>query len=282
MAPLPIFLINLERDKDRLAHMTAQLAAAGLPFERIPAILGTALPGPLADYLLTGTGEIASKLKQGEVGCYASHLVVHDRIKDEAPDLAVLVLEDDLRFGSDLASVLGEILGQLPADWDIVRLSNPPKSAYVPIAGMEGPYELVRYSKIPNNTGAYLINPRGAAKFLAGQRPRTRAIDEDLRRPWDFGLKTYGVMPPPIVSNIFESTIDRMEDRGLRRRLKPPKLLTGRTEGLAGGLRRARYNIADLGPGLWLRCLLRNYSRAVVARLKGKGKNADRTVFRVG
>ena len=278
---LPVFLINLARDQDRLAHMTAQLAAAGLAFERVPAIEGTALPGRLADYLLTASGAVASKLKRGEVGCYGSHLVIHDRIVAEKLGPAILVLEDDLRIGTDLAGLLATLVERLPADWDIVRLSNLPKAAFVPVAGMDGRYELVRYSKIPNNTGAYLINPRGAAKFLAKPKPRIHAIDEDLRRPWDFGLKTYGVMPPPIVSNIFDSTIDRMDDRGLQRRLKIPKLLTGRTEGLGGGVRRAAYNIADLGLGMWVRCLMRNYGRALVGKVKGKERNADRSVFRV-
>jgi glycosyl transferase, family 25 len=281
MAGLPVFLINLDRDAERLARMAEQLAAAALSFVRVPAVIGAAVPEHLCGYLLTASGEIASKLKRGEVGCYASHLLIHSRISTEEAAQPVLVLEDDLRFASDLADVVAKVIEMLPADWDIVRLSNPPKSAYVPVAQLGGARELVRYSKIPNNTGAYLINPRGAAKFLAGPKPRMRAIDEDLRRPWNFGLKTYGVLPPPIVSNIFDSSIDAMEDRGLRPRAKPPKMLTGRTEGLIGGIRRMRYNMSDLGVRVWLRCLLRNATRALAARMWGKAVSADRSVFRV-
>lgn len=254
---IPVFLVNLDRDADRLAHMSAEFARVGLGFERVPAVLGTALPDRLAGHLLAPDGAIASDLKRGEVGCYGSHLVIHERIGREGLGPAVLVVEDDCRLPDDLVPLLDALVATLPEGWDIVRLSNPAKRAVVPLAPLPGGRSLVRYSKIPNNTGAYLISPKGAAKFLAAPVPRRRAVDEDLRRPWEFGLDTWGVEPAPIVSNIFDSSIEAMESRGLSAP-RPPKVLTGRTEGPLAGLGRAAYNIGVLGFGAWLRALLVN------------------------
>lgn len=278
--PVPVFLINLDRDEARLAHMSDELGAAGLAFERVPAVQGSAAPGGVAEYFLDTSGAIASSLKRGEVGCYASHLMIHERILRERLG-PVLVLEDDLRLPADFGSLLASLLATLPADWEIVRLSNAPKSAYVPLAALGAGRELVRYSKIPNNTGAYLINERGAARFLAGPRPRRRAVDEDLRRPWDFGPTSYGVVPPPVISNIFDSTIDSLEERNLRVRRRTPKILTGRTEGPLGALRRAGYNMRVLGMGPWLRCLVNNLGRAIGRRRRKRGDHSDFSALRV-
>lgn len=259
-------LINLDTSRDRLDHMSRQLEQAGLSFTRQPAIRGTAIPEVISTYLLDANGYVASTLKPGEVGCYASHLLIHFlMVEGQLPEI-VLVLEDDLIVSPDLSAVLGAALEALPEQWDIVRLSNPPKRAYMPVATLPGNRELVQYSKIPNNTGAYLISRSGAEKFLAAYRPRRRAVDEDLRRPWEFGLKTYGIVPPPIVSNIFDSTIDALGDRGLGRP-RTPKVLTGRTENPLRGIGRARWNIEDLGAARWLRCLARNISNTMRPKL---------------
>jgi glycosyl transferase, family 25 len=281
IAAIPVFLINLDRDQDRLRYMQYQLAVAGLRFTRVPAVLGAEVPEDLQPYFWdTGTGRI-SPLKPGEIGCYASHLVILQEVASGTLGPAVLVLEDDLQFAPDFAQALASLLSNLPKTWDIIRLSNPPKRAYVPVLDLGLGRELVRYSKIPNNTGAYLISPSGAKRFLQPSL-RLRAIDEEMRRPWSTGLDTYGVVPPFIVSNIFDSSIDMMEDRGLMHRPKAPKVFTGRTEGLPGGIKRARHNIAVLGFKSWRACLMRNATSRLRKLRKVKGSaHADFAGLRV-
>ena len=151
-----------------------------------------------------------------------------------------------------------DTLRLVPPGWDIIRLSNPPKRAFLPMARLPGCCELVVYSRIPNNTGAYLMSRTGAQKFLGFSGLRHRAVDEDMRRPCNCALVTYGIVQPPIRSNIFDSGIDAMGDRNLSTRRKLPKLFTGRTEGPVGGVRRLAWGIRALGMKSFMRCMWRN------------------------
>lgn len=99
--------------------MTEQMEALSLTFHRIEAIPGTGMPTWLRPYFLNADGSIASDLRLGEVGCYASHLAVMLRvIQDGQP---ALVLEDDIEIEPDFPSALAA-LDKLPPNWDIIRL----------------------------------------------------------------------------------------------------------------------------------------------------------------
>lgn len=272
--PCPIFLINLDRDPDRLEHMRIAIRHLDMTFERIPAVLGLEMPDWLKPYFLNDAGEIASTLRRGEVGCYASHLVVARRMVDANIPMA-LVLEDDLEFTPGFGGVMTAALRHLPEGWDIVRLSNPPKSAYVPVATLTGGRELVRYFRVPNNTGASLLSLSGARKLL---RPglRTLQIDEHLRRPWDLGMETFGVVPAPIRSNIFEgSTIDILHARGLAAETALTKLARRRFASPRAIFDQIRWQIRHLGLIGWARCIWRGLADSTSRKLTGRKSGTD-------
>jgi glycosyl transferase, family 25 len=207
-----IVVINLDCDADRMAHMRAQLAARGLEYERFAALQGDRLPSDLARYFPFGT-----PLSPGEIGCYASHLAVMQTVARGDMPAPALVLEDDVGLPDDLSSVLGSLESALPSQWDIVRLSYHTKSVSRPVAHIGEHRSLVRYTRVPTTTGAYLINASGARKFLA-HRPRHRPIDHDLRRVWEWSLDTYGVEPPLVRHDVLEaSSIDQHSPQGRAR-----------------------------------------------------------------
>lgn len=264
--PCPVFLINLDRDPDRLAFMDAALEKLGLEFTRIPAVLGLAMPEWVKPYFLDSAGAIASKLRVGEVGCYASHLVVARRMVDEAIP-AALVFEDDLELPADFAALIAETLRLAPAGWDIIRLSNPPKAPYVPVADLPGGCDLALYARVPNNTGASLLSLSGARKLLR-PGPRDLQIDEHLRRPWDLGMETYGIVPAPIRSNIFDaSTIDAMDQRGLGREGLLEKLARRRVASPGMALQHFSWQIAHLGAIGWLGATFRGLADSLSRKL---------------
>lgn len=233
-----IVVINLDRDADRLAYMRAQLARLAAPFERFAAIDGAELPAPMRSYFTPG-----APLSRGEIGCYASHLAICQRIVARRVRAPVLVLEDDVALPSDLTELLTSLAAALPPRWDIVRLSYPTKRITRAVAPLAGGRELVRYSRVPTSTGAYLISRSGAEKFLA-PRPRTLPIDHDLRRVWAWDLATYGVAPTPIRANAFGgSTIDAMAPRPRARRRSADERET---------LARFRRGVQDFGLAGWI------------------------------
>ena len=52
MLDVPVYIINLDADKDRLVLMDQQLKALAIGYKRFPAINGTDLPDWLKPYFL--------------------------------------------------------------------------------------------------------------------------------------------------------------------------------------------------------------------------------------
>ncbi|HCK82988.1 MAG TPA: hypothetical protein DHW63_00200 [Hyphomonadaceae bacterium] len=208
--------INLDRDGERRAHMERQCAQAGLRFERFSAANGADLPEILRPYFpFAGDGE-RSVLSRGEIGCYASHLSLCQLIVADAIAAPALILEDDVELPQDFVALLHALIAALPADWDIVRLSNDTKHVAKPTQALTGQHSLVRYSNIPGSTGASLLSRSGAEKFLRAE-PRALPVDQDLRRAWHWNMNTFGVLPAPVRRDIFDvSTIDAMTNEDWR------------------------------------------------------------------
>lgn len=261
----PILVVNLDRDADRLAHMEKECGRLGLSFQRFPAVLGEDVPASLRANFFDASGNKITHLKRGEIGCYASHLAIFERMIAGALPDAVVVLEDDVELAADFAVSVAGALDVLPEGWDIVRLSNVPKRAYVPLARLSHGRSLVRYSVIPNSTGAYMISLRGARKLI-GPQPRMRAIDRDLRYGVEYGLRTFGIVPVPVTPDVLTSTIDALEagrlDKGVRRKVRRAE-----DAGLGNALRRAAFNWRALGAKRWLACFAINGADKALRRL---------------
>lgn len=243
---MKIYLINLTKDTERLALMTEQLHGLGMPFERMEAIHGVNMPGWLRPYFLAADGSIASDLSKGEVGCYASHLAVMLRVIEVGEP--ALVLEDDIEIEPNLSRILGRL--PLPEGWDIVRLSNHFRRGYVPVREIpDSRFSVVKFCRVPPSTGAYMISPAEAMKFLAWKGLRILPVDQDLRRVWDCRMETYGIHPRPVRPNIGESSIAAMDSRAIIAR-KHRKRLSEK-------LRDVLDSVMWLGPVAWLRAQLR-------------------------
>lgn len=94
------FLLNLDKDADRLAAADQQLKTLGIQYERVSAVYGKDLTqdqlrecfNPFRARLYKGV-----KSSLGIIGCTLSHLSVYKRMIDEDIPVA-LIMEDDLRL----------------------------------------------------------------------------------------------------------------------------------------------------------------------------------------
>jgi glycosyl transferase family 25 len=241
----PIFVINLDRDTDRLAHIRAECARAGLSFERFSALRGDALPESLRGYF----DAEGSPLSNGEIGCYASHLALHQRIASGEIQSPALIFEDDVALCENFRGVISGVIAALPETWDIVRLSNSAKRAYLARADLPGDHQLVRYSVVPTSTGAYLISASGARKFLE-ESVRALPIDQDMRRVWRWSFDTYGVVPIPVTPDVLQaSSIDALAPQGQRK--DEARRARMRRQRAAEGSQRHGWNARQFGFWRW-------------------------------
>lgn len=260
------YVINLDKDRERLERMAAEAGRAGISFKRFAALDGEHLPDTLRAQFFSADGSPhAPALSPGEIGCYASHLSIHQLLlADERQDCA-LVLEDDVQLAADIVPTIDAVLRTLPR-WDIVRLSNAPKAVVLPVAGLPNGREVVRYWTVPNGAGAYLISRTGAEKFLKAYTKRTLPIDEDLRRPWRNGLDTYGVVPPPVEPDVLGvsriGSMGRPDGVPARRRFEQAAHKYDRFPAWVHRLR-------VFGPSAFFRALVRTPVAGVAKRIVG-------------
>ncbi|MDD3371249.1 MAG: glycosyltransferase family 25 protein [Alphaproteobacteria bacterium] len=264
MQPLPAILINLDRDADRLAHMQKQLDTAGLSFARQAGFLGKDIPKELRSRFFDAQGNPKTALTDGEIGCYASHLAALSRVADGEFGDAALIMEDDLALAPGFADIVGDCLDNMPDDWGLLRLSNPPRSAYAPLAPVGENRFLVKYSRIPVGSAAYAVSRGGAKTFLA-KGFRGLPVDIDFRYPWIHGLKTFGVVAPAAKAGVLASSIDTVGQKR-KQAAAPSSVQRLRRGDGAQTFKRIAYNIRDLGFENWLICAGTNLACMVVAR----------------
>jgi len=117
----PIFVINLDRDVERMASLAGSLKSLGLEYVRVPAVLGKEVPGweKLVDASLYGDRNRNVMPRPGEVGCYLSHLkAMEEFLRTDAP--WCVILEDDVEILPACLPVLAA-LGEKD-DWDLAKL----------------------------------------------------------------------------------------------------------------------------------------------------------------
>lgn len=186
------FLINLDRNPERLAFMRGQLDGLGIAFERFPAVYGRELtPEARAKGFSRVRSFIASKkrLSDAEIGVAMSHVGCCRRMV-EADERYALVLEDDVVLASDFPSVLSRVEAFLsPGRPQLVVLSG---------YGVEGAETMppgIRPEKSAWCADAYVLTLPAARLILEANDPVVTVADSFKRwRRW-FGLELYRALP---------------------------------------------------------------------------------------
>ena len=243
MAPL-IYVINLDRDAERMASIRANLEALGLAFERLPAVMGKDVPEweKLVDLPAYAWRNRLDSPRAGEVGCYLSHLKAMETfLRTDAP--WCVILEDDVEVLPACAEVLRSLAEK--DDWDLVKLFNFHSGMPVTKRALAGGHRLVAHLTRTTSSAAYAVNRRAAESLLKSMRPISEQVDHALDRPWETGLRTRGIRPMPVVLAPVAHTTSTIgyQDRSKARRTlgKSLKLF----------LARAKKEISRFGYGLF-------------------------------
>jgi glycosyl transferase, family 25 len=201
---LGIWLINLDRSKERLDAMIPRLAALGLDYTRFAAIDGQAEWTRLVSSvdITAFRSNVGREVLPGEIGCYLSHLAVWQALIDSPHDVA-LILEDDVVFHADFMSAVERAIS-IQDRWDMVKLNfirakQPVKKHAI------GRYVLNAYVGAFTGMGAYLITKRFAASQLPLMLPAKCPIDHMLDRFHSSDFRHFGMEPFP--SHVYDGNV---------------------------------------------------------------------------
>ena len=156
-----IFIINLDKDWERMNELNDEMKKNNLDYERFSAVKGSELTddSPIVKKYFASN---LKKYNNNQKGCTLSHISIWNKIKENNYKYTI-VMEDDVIIPKNLFSKLDLYLKQLPEDWDILFLGGNriighkySKNLIVPDISKRGNY----------GTFAYLIRNKNIDKIL--------------------------------------------------------------------------------------------------------------------
>jgi glycosyl transferase, family 25 len=198
--PIDIYVINLDRDLDRMAFMERQLRAAGLSYERESAVNGRSLSSEEELYYADPRRQ---PLGHGEIGCLMSHIKVWRRIAQAHS--AALILEDDVHIAAGAERLLQTPL--VGADEFVVHRFE---TGFARVTASRANLQQVAGRRavelFSNHSGAaaYALSPRTARQLLAVSDAFTAPPDVELfdfKRRAIHGLRVIQWIPAPFVQD---------------------------------------------------------------------------------
>jgi len=177
-----VFVINLDKDIERLAHIDDVLNGKGLAFTRVPAVFGAQLTDQQKGFYRSGG---RNALSAGEVGCMLSHIKAWKMAAASKNEFS-LILEDDIHFCSGFNDFISDfnrvvdsgeiVIHKIETMLATVTLDRGPKYQ----SGRFRAYNLISDH---GGTAAYIIN-RPTAKWLLQQKDKLRLpVDLELFDP---------------------------------------------------------------------------------------------------
>lgn len=245
------YVINLDRDRDRMAHITRQGEELGISWVRVAAV--DKLDEEIADRAANGRrGLLGFTISAGAIACFESHRKAW-RLIVESEEPYGAVFEDDVVCSPDLPRFLSS--GDwIPADGDIVKLETFLARATItarPAASI-AERKVVRLHGRHLGACAYVISRKAAERLLAASEAFADPVDEFLFNVQSLQfprLVLYQVDPAPCIQGMLlgldgeEAHLKSSNDRNP----EPEKRRVG------GGMRRY---LARKGTRLWEKGLL--------------------------
>lgn len=171
---MDVYVINLDRQTERLRWMERGLGAAGVAFRRVPAVDATRLSPAFAARM---TRDNSRKLTQHEIALVMSHRKAwRALLRSAAPHCAVF--EDDVHIGHDFAALLAALDAGAVA-FDIVKLESVGERVLIDASGAHhvAGRLLCPLRSAYMGAAGYVITRRTAAKLL--QVTRSMAVPAD-------------------------------------------------------------------------------------------------------
>ena len=211
MNKLPVFVINLKKDVERLGWFQREMAEkwTGQPFEVIEGIVGQEISdeeiGVLVDMpqvrRLNGRDST-----RAEVGLILSIQYIYQRMSKENIPVAV-VFEDDVRLGRRLSQEINVLVHWLETRKDsptVLVLSEANKYRRWQARRVQGTTVRIMKPLVIYGAYGYLLNQMAAQALLKANRPITRFADDWMGFKKNVKLDVFSVLPHLVGNNDFD------------------------------------------------------------------------------
>ena len=212
-----VFVVNLDKDKERLKNIIIELKKQKLKnYEIIKAVEGDKFTDTRINFLVSKNKNFLNpsntKMSRSEIGCALSHIKIYKKILKTNLDYA-LILEDDAVFLNDFSENLEKfILKNIKYKKQIVLLSEL-REFYKEPLDKENDYEIVDVTNA-FFTHSYFINKMAAKSLIDFNYPVKTVADNFTIFKIYCGIKITGLNPFLVDQNKkkFESTISLESD----------------------------------------------------------------------
>ena len=201
-----IWVINLEKDNNRLELIKNNLNNLGLTFKRFDAVNANLIP---YDTLVESTTKLCRTLlcNKGIVGCGLSHINLWKQLLNEKNTEVYLILEDDAILNDKSKDILKKIETNIDINkYDIINLH-----CYNIGCGFQKEFEIDEYSfgkpYFPLTFTGYIITKKGVKKMLQYFDKINYHIDYQISKNLLNTINYYTVYPNIIDSYILDTSL---------------------------------------------------------------------------
>ncbi len=191
---IAVFVINLDRARDRWARISARLDSLGLEYRRVSAVDGKTIVFSKDNYDERAYRRLHGKLTNpNEVGCYLSHIKALSTFIATQKKYAI-ILEDDALLHDDCMELVRSALN-FADTWDMLRLHGVHGGGPIPYARLSPGSRLCVDITRQTGSSAYMVNRRAALRMLDKLEPMKLPYDHAFERDWAIGIRCSAVHP---------------------------------------------------------------------------------------
>lgn len=189
---LRIYVINLDRSRERWERLCSQAVEYDLDITRIPAVDGRVIAerDRIDFHPKSFIYHNGRKLLPGEYGCYRSHLLALEQFVASGDKMAI-IMEDDVELNERLIpraiAAMESVQGAR-----LVKLVNHRLVGFKAIRETTENDVVGRCMHGPQGSAAcYIVNRKAAKKLLTTLKPMLLPYDVALERGWSTGVETF-------------------------------------------------------------------------------------------
>jgi len=195
-----LYVINLDRSKDRWVRINDHLTSYGLLVQRISAVDAKFLSAEmLAEHYSAALNKTSFfiSLKPAEIGCFLSHRKALKRFVNDSDKPFAIILEDDVEFVTHPQIFCEQWLEVLNVDSPVMlklfkrrNINGQKVWNYVATADRNSYLDKVVHTKlVPLGTQGQVVNRAAASKLLAAFEKFSTPVDVAYQHWWQHGVK---------------------------------------------------------------------------------------------